>query len=47
MSPCDYDLFAKMLEPLRGARYNTREEIILSVGPSLLDIDRSGRADGV
>ena len=23
MSPCDYDLFAKMKEPLRGTQYNT------------------------
>jgi hypothetical protein len=36
----------KMKEPLRGTRYNTREEIIHAVGRSLLDIE-SGRADGV
>jgi hypothetical protein len=47
MSPCDYELFAKMNEPLRGTRYNTREEIIRAVGRSLLDINTSGRADGV
>jgi hypothetical protein len=47
MSPCDYDLFYKMKEPLRGTCYNTREEIIRAVGQSLLDINRSGRADGV
>jgi hypothetical protein len=47
MSPCDYDLFAKMKETLRGTRYNTREEIIHAVGWSLLDINRSLRADGV
>jgi hypothetical protein len=47
LSPCDYDLFAKMKEPLRGTCYNTREEIIRAVGQSLLDINRSGRADGV
>jgi hypothetical protein len=47
MSPCDYDIFAKMKEPLRGTRYNTREEIIRAVGRSLLDINTSGRADGV
>jgi hypothetical protein len=39
MSPCDY-------EPLRRSRYNTREEIIRAVGRSLLDINKSGRADG-
>jgi hypothetical protein len=34
-------------EPLRGTRYSTREEIIGAVGRSLLDINRSGRAEGV
>jgi hypothetical protein len=34
-------------EPLRGTRYSTREEIIGAVGQSLLDINRSGRAEGV
>jgi hypothetical protein len=29
MSPCNYDLFAKMKEPLWGARYTTREELLL------------------
>jgi hypothetical protein len=47
MSPCDYDLFAKMKKPLLGTRYNTREEIIRAVGRALLDINRSGRAEGV
>ena len=47
MSPCDYDLFTKMKEPLRGLHYNTREAIVRAVGRSLLDINRSGRADGV
>ena len=36
-----------MKEPLRGLRYNTREALICAVGQSLLDINRSGRADGV
>jgi hypothetical protein len=36
-----------MKGPLRGTRYNTREEIISVVGRSLLDINKSGRADGV
>jgi hypothetical protein len=45
--PCDYDLFAKMKEPLRGTRHSTREEIIRAVGRLLLDINRSGHADGV
>jgi len=47
MSPYGYDLFAKMKEPLRGIRYNTRGAIIRAVGRSLLHINRSGPADGV
>jgi hypothetical protein len=42
----DYDLFAKMKETLRGTGYSAREEIIGAVGRSLLDMNRSGRADG-
>ena len=26
LSPCDYDLFSKVKEPLRGTRYNTRDQ---------------------
>jgi hypothetical protein len=40
-------LQAIMGEPLRETRYNTREEIVRAVGRSLLDINRSGHADGV
>jgi hypothetical protein len=47
MSLYDYDLFVKMKEPLRGTRYSTGEEIIRAVGWSLLNINRSGRADGI
>ena len=47
MNPCDYDLLVKMKEPLRGKRYNTRQAIVCAVGRSLLDINKSGRADGV
>jgi hypothetical protein len=47
MRLCNYDLFTRMKEPPRGTRYNTREEIIHAVGRSLLDINRSGCADGV
>jgi hypothetical protein len=32
MSPCDYDLFAKMKAPLRETLYDAREEIIHAVG---------------
>jgi hypothetical protein len=31
MSPCDYDLFAKTKEPLRGTRYNKRENVRFEV----------------
>ena len=27
MSPCDYDLFSKVKEPLQGTRYNTGDEL--------------------
>ncbi|PSN49865.1 hypothetical protein C0J52_14145 [Blattella germanica] len=47
MSPCDYDLFSKVKEPLRGNRYNTREAIIHAVGRSIWNINRNGRTDGV
>ncbi|PSN36375.1 hypothetical protein C0J52_23866 [Blattella germanica] len=47
VSPCDYDLFSKVKEPLRGNRYNTREAIIHAVGRSIWTINRNGRADGV
>jgi hypothetical protein len=43
----DYDLFTKMKEPLRSTCYNIREEIFRAAGWSLLDINRSGHADGV
>ena len=32
MSPCIYDLFAKVKEPLQGTRYNTRYELIRAIG---------------
>jgi transposase len=47
MSTYDYDLFAKMKEPLRGTCYNTKKEIIHAVRLALLDINRSGHTDGV
>jgi hypothetical protein len=42
MSPYDYDLIVKIKEPLRGRG----EEIIRAVRRPLLDINRSGHADG-
>jgi hypothetical protein len=47
MCQYDYDLFSVMIEPLRWTSYNTTEEVIHIVGRSLLDINGSGRADGV
>ena len=48
VSPCNYDFFAKVKEPLRGTRYNTRDEIIHDIGRSIRNINKDGRAeDGV
>ncbi|KAJ4439571.1 hypothetical protein ANN_07698 [Periplaneta americana] len=47
MSPCDYDLFTKVKEPLRGTRYNTRDEFIHAVGRSIRNINKDGRIDCV
>ena len=47
MSPCDYDLFTKVKEPLRGTRYNTRDEFIHAIGRSVRNISNDGHADGV
>ena len=40
MSPCDYDLYAKMKEQLRGARYNTRNELICAIRRSIRNIKK-------
>ncbi|KAJ4447407.1 hypothetical protein ANN_09414 [Periplaneta americana] len=47
MSPCEYDLFAKVKEPLRGTRYNTRDQLIHAKWRSIRNINKDGRADGV
>ena len=47
ISPCDYDLFAKVKEPLRGTRYNTGNELIPVIGLSIRIIKEDGSADGV
>ena len=47
VSPCDCDLFAKVKEPLRRTRYNTRDELIRAVRQSIQNINKDGRADGV
>ena len=47
MSPYDYDIFAKVKEPLRGTQYNTREELTLAIGRAIRNINKDRRADGV
>ena len=32
MSPCNYNLFAKVKEPQRGTQYNTWDELIHAIG---------------
>ena len=45
--PCDYDLFVKIKEPLRGTRYNTRDELIHAIGRSVRNNNKDEGADGV
>ncbi|KAJ4426808.1 hypothetical protein ANN_26607 [Periplaneta americana] len=45
--PCDYDLFTKVKELLRGTRYNTRDELIRALRRSIRNINKDGGADGV
>ena len=47
LSPCDYDLFAKMKEPLRGIRDNTKDELIRAIGRSKRNINKDECANGV
>ena len=47
LSPCNYDLLAKVKEPLQGTRYNSRDELIRSIGRSRWNINKDGRADSV
>ena len=42
-----YNLLAKVKEPPRGSRYNTRDELTRTLGRSILNINKDGRADGV
>ena len=43
----DYNLFAKVKEPLRGTQYNTRDELIHALGWSIQNINKDGLTDGV
>ena len=47
MNPSDYDLFAKVKEPLQGTLYNTRDVLIRAMGRSIRNINKDGPADVV
>ena len=49
MLPLDHSggLFAKEKEPLRGTRYNIRDELIRAIGRSIQNINKDGGANGV
>ena len=47
MSQCDYALFANVKEPLRGTRYNTRDELIRAIGRIIRNTNKDERSDGV
>jgi len=47
LSPCDFDLIAKMKEPLRGIRFRTVPEILQAVDRSNRTINTTGAAKGV
>ena len=39
--------FAKVKEPLRGIRYNTRNELFRAIARSIRNVKKNRRADGV
>ncbi|KAJ4442993.1 hypothetical protein ANN_04641, partial [Periplaneta americana] len=47
MSPCDFDLFAKMKLPLRGVRFRTRQVIIAAVEQSVRRFVQQDAVDGI
>ena len=47
MSPSDYNLFAKVKEPLQGTWCNTRNEFINAIERSVQKINKDGCADGI
>src|SRR5258705_4248364 len=47
MSPCDYNLFPKLKEPLRGIRFPDVPSVIRAVGRSVADINRQHLANGI
>ena len=47
ISPCDYNLIPKLKEPLHDIRFQTAPDILLAVGRSVRNIDRTGTATGI
>ena len=47
LSPCDYYLFPKMKEPIRGVRFQTVDEITVAVLEQLKTLQKNGLAGGV
>lgn len=47
MSPCDFDLFPKMKEPLRGQRFRDIPSIVRALGRSLETLSQTGALNGI
>ena len=47
LSPCDYHLFPKMKEPIRGVRFQTVDDILEAVSEQLKTLQKNGLAGGV
>ena len=47
MSPCDYDLFSKIKEPLEGIQFQSRVDIQRVLNRSVREISRNAASDGV
>ena len=47
LSPCDFYLFPKMKEPLRGIRFRTVPEILQAVDRSIRTINKTGTSKGM
>jgi len=47
MSPPDFDLFAKLKDPMRGHRFSSLEEVSAAVTRSIRGLNKSGTLNGV
>ena len=47
LNPCDYDLFAKVKEPLQETRYNARDELIRAIVQLIRNVNKDGRTHSV